>query len=279
MSEIPMTSTLMTRLLGLKSGQASGADKIVAGDKKPVSAQTVKTPSTSETTTIAVTSLNQKAQDLQKLLDGLDKSITTLQTARDSINEVVSLLEEAGGVTVRARDTLKTNAGYEGNKDKIADLEARYTDILKKLDQIVSASGTKGVNLLKGETLTTAFDDEGKSTIATQGTDLTAKGLEFRTPDFTTAFKVQDSRIDVMNAIDIAITLRHQVTSDTMLIQTRQEFSQNTIETLNAGADKIQFNDLGEEAANLLVLQVRQQISETEDPLAAESQQHLLKQF
>lgn len=280
MSEIPMTSTLMTRLLGLKSGQTTGAEKAVTGDKKTVSAQTAVTASsTSETTTIAVTSLNQKAQDLQKLLDGLDKSITTLQTARDGINEIVGLLEEAGGVTVRARDTLKTNAGYEGNKDKIADLETRYNDILKKVDQIVAASGSKGTNLLKGDTLTTSFDEDGKSTIDTQGTDLTSAGLEFRKPDFSTAFKVQDSRIDVMNAIDIAITLRHQVTSDTMLIQTRQEFSENTIETLNAGADKIQFKDLGEEAANLLVLQVRQHISQTEDPLASEAQQHLLKQF
>jgi hypothetical protein len=280
LSEIPMTSTLMTRLLGLKSGQAAtGGEKISSGDKKPVSAQTLTTPSTTETTTIAVASLTQKAQNLQKLLDNLDLSITTLQMSRDAVNDVVSILEEAGGVTVRARDTLKTPAGFEGNKDRLAELEVKFTDILKRLDLAVSKSSSKGINLLKGDTLTTAFDADGKSTIATQGSDLTSAGLEFRTPDFSSAFKVQDSRIDVMNAIDIAITLRHQVTSDMMLIQTRQEFSANTIETLNAGATKIQFHDLGEEAANLLALQVRQFISETEVPLASEAQQHLLKQF
>ena len=82
-----------------------------------------------------------------------------------------------------------------------------------------------------------------------------------------------------MNAIDIAVTLRHHVTSDIMLIQTRQEFSQNTIETLNAGASTIRLNDLGEEAANLLALQIRQQLGETAEPLASEAQQYLLKQF
>lgn len=285
MSDISMTSTLMTRLLGLKSGQATGTDKAAAtssiGDKPAVSSQTtVSTPSTTETTTIAVTSLNQKAQDLQKLLDGLEQSITTLQNSRDAINEVVALAEEAGGITVRARDTLKTAAGYEGNKDRIAELEQRYTAVLEKLDKLVASSAAKnGVNLLKGDTLVTAFDEDGKSTLETQGSDLTSKGLEFRAPDFSTAFKVQDSRIDVMNAIDIAVTLRHQVTSDMMLIQTRQDFSENTIETLNAGASKIQFGDLGEEAANLLVLQVRQQLAETDAPLASEAQQYLLKQF
>lgn len=278
--DIPST-TLTARLLGLNSAGSSStsATKNVADDKTAATAQT-KITSTTETTTIAVTSLNQKAQDLARLLDGLDKSITTLQSARDSINEVIGHIEEAGGITIRARDTLKTSAGYEGNKDRIAELEARYQSVLDKIDKTVAAASGKGVNLLKGDTLVTSFGDKNaNSALETQGYNLTAKGLEFRKPDFKTAFKVQDSRIDVMNGIDIAITLRHQVTSDMMLIQTRQEFSQNTIETLNAGADKFQLTDLGDEAANLLVLQVRQQLAQTSDPLASEAQQQLLKQF
>jgi protein subunit release factor B len=82
-----------------------------------------------------------------------------------------------------------------------------------------------------------------------------------------------------MNGIDIAVTLRHQVTSDMMLIQTRQEFSQNAMASLNAGSEKIELKDLGDEAANLLALQIRQQLSETVEPLASEAQQSLLKQF
>lgn len=283
-SQIPMTSSLMTRLLGLKSGQQStGAEKTASPaattDKVKVSAQTETAGITTETTTIAVSSLTQKAQDLQKLLDTLDKSITTLNTARDVINDIIALAEEAGGITVRARDTLKTEAGYEGNKDRLAELENRYRAVIQKIDQTVEKASVKGVNLLKGDTLRTNFDNDGKSALDTQGYDLTAKGLEFREPDFSSVFKVQDSRIDVMNAIDIAVTLRHQVTSDAMLIQTRQEFSENTIETLTSGASKVQFNDLGEEAANLLALQIRQQLSASNDPLASEAQQYLLKQF
>ena len=280
-TDIPSTTTLTSRLLGLNTAQSGGttASKTIAGDKAAAPAP-IKTMSATETTTIAVTSLNQKAQDIGKLLDGLDKSITTLQTARDSINEIIGFIEEAGGITIRARDTLKTSAGYEGNKDRLAELETRFQAVLDKLDAKIEAVSGKGVNLLKGDTLVTSFaDKKSNSDLLTQGYNLTAKGLEFRKPDFSSLFKVQDSRIDVMNGIDIAITLRHQVTSDMMLIQTRQEFSQNTIETLNAGASTIQLNDLGDEAANLLVLQVRQQLAQTEDPLASEAQQQLLKQF
>lgn len=277
-SDISLTSTLMTRILGLQTGQTSGA-KSPAGDKPAESVQTAKIQSSAEPTSIAVTSLTQKAQDIQNLLDGLERSISTLQTARDVINEVVGHIEEAGGLTVRARNTLSTPAGYEGNKERLTELEERYTSVLEKIDATVATAAVKGVNLLKGDTLTTSFDQDGNSTLATQGYNLTSKGLEFRKADFSSLFKVQDSRIDVMNAIDIAVTLRHQVTSDMMLIQTRQEFSENTIETLNAGASTIKLTDLGEEAANLLTLQVRQQLSETDEPLASEAQQFILKQF
>lgn len=280
-SEIPMTTALMTRLLGLKSGQtgSSKAASGISGEKPEAAAQPVNFPASSESTTIAVTSLNKKVQDLEKLLGGLDRSITTLSSARDSINDVIAIIEEAGGITVRARDTLKTPAGFEGNKDRLAELEKRFTSVLEKLDARINKASSNGVNLLKGDTLTTFFDEDGRSALATEGYDLTAKGLEFRTPDFSNQFNVQDSRIDAMNAIDIAVTLRHQVTSDIMLIQTRQEFSQSTIESLSSGASTIQFNDLGEEAANLLALQIRQQLGQSEEPLASEAQQYLLKQF
>jgi hypothetical protein len=268
----------MTRLLGLKTAQPGPVKSMSASAAKGTADKPVTAPA--ETTTLAMSSLHQKAHDLHKLLDTLDRSITTLTSSRDSINEVVALIEEAGGITIRARDTLKTAAGYEGNKDRLAELENRYKTVLAKIDATVAAADIRGVNLLKGHTLTTSFGDRtGGSDLVTHGYDLTSAGLEFRTPDFSSPFKVQDSRIDVMNGIDIAVTLRHQVTSDIMLIQTRQEFSQNTIETLNAGASSIRLNDLGEEAANLLALQIRQQLGETDESLASESQRHLLKQF
>jgi hypothetical protein len=269
----------MTRLLGLKTAaQPATARSISASGAKETAGKPATMPA--ETTTLAMTSLHQKAHDLHRLLDSLEKSIATLTNARDSINEVVGLIEEAGGITIRARDILKTAAGYEGNKDRLAELENRFKTVLTKIDASAAAADMHGVNLLKGGILTTSFGDRtGASDLVTHGYDLTSTGLEFRLPDFSSLFKVQDSRIDVMNSLDIAVTLRHQVTSDIMLIQTRQEFSQNTIETLNAGAGAIRLNDLGEEAANLLALQVRQQLGETDEPLASESQRSLLKQF
>lgn len=273
-NEISQTSMFMSRLASLKQGQNADKNATVKTNTSGVSAPT----SIGQTDQIVVTSLNEKVQDLQKLLDGVSKNISTLATSRDFANKAVGILEELGGITVGARDTLKTKAGYEGNKDRLADLENKYTSALEKLGQLVDSANVNNVNLLKGETLTTSFDAEGKSRFETTGLDLSPQALEFRKPDFSSLEKVQDARIDVMNAIDVGTTLRHVLSSDLMLMQTRQEFSQNTISTLNAGAD-IPVADLGDEAANLLALQIRQQLGSSDSSLASESQQHILKQF
>ncbi len=277
--EISQTSMFLSRLANLRQSQATSV-KNTSDDKSAAPAQTTQnSSSTSEPVTIVVTSLNEKVQDLQKLLDGIDKNITTLSNSRDLADKAVATMEEAGGITVRARDTLKTASGYEGNKDRISELQDRYTAALEKLAQIVDSASTDGVNLLKGDTLTTSFDQTGKSTFTTTGMDLSPETLEFRNPDFTTLEGVQNSRIDVMNAVDIGTTLRHILSSDMILMQTRQEFSQETISTLSAGAEQIPVAHLGDESANLLALQVRQQLSESDVPLASEGQQYLLKQF
>lgn len=281
MSEIPMTSVLMTRLLGLRSpqGGAVSVSSATGGDKPSATSQNGPAVLSADQTTLFVTSLNKTSQNLQTVFDALGRSLTTLQGARDAANNVIGILEEAGGITVRARDTLRTSAGYEGNKDRLAELEDRYSAVLKKLDSAVDKASAQGVNLLKADTLTTVFDTEGKSTLVTQGFDVTAKGLEMRAPKFSSLESVQDSRIDVMNAIDIATTLRNQISSDVMLLQTRQEFSENAIAAMASGSEHIQQNNLTDEAANLLALQIRQQLSETESPLASEAQSHLLRQF
>ncbi len=280
MSEISKTSMFMSRLATLKQGQVANPKAVDDGKPSPSSATNIQnTQNLSEPVTIVVSSLNEKVQDLQKLLHKVEKSISTLATSRDHVQNAVGLLEEAGGITIRARDTLKTAAGYEGNKDRLAELETRFTAVLEKLDTLVNSATTNNVNLLKGETLTTSFDEDGKSQFTTSGLDLSPEALEFRNPDFSSLASVQDARIDVMNAIDIGTTLRHIISSDLMLLQTRQEFSQSTITTLAEGADTIPLTDLGDEAANLLALQIRQQLSESDVPLAAEGQQHLLKQF
>lgn len=214
--------------------------------------------------------------DLKTLLDGFETAITVLYTSRDRVDDVIAIIEEAGGITVRARDTLKTSSGYDGNKARLEELEARYKNALLKIETAIEQSTIKGINLLKGESLFIHFDSNGKNQMETKGINLTPKALDFRAPSFTTLEKVQDSRIDVMNAIDIATSLRHVITSDLFLLQGREEFSRETMDNMVTTPITKAASD---EAANLLALQVRQQLGDSDEPLATESQREILSQF
>ena len=216
-------------------------------------------------------------EDLKTLLDGFESAISVLTISRDLVDEVIAVIEEAGGISVRARDTLKTAAGYEGNKQRLEELEIRFNGTLTKIEHIIERATVKGINLLKGESLFIHFDATGKNKSETRGINLTPKALEFRKPIFTSVERVQDSRIDVMNAIDIATTLRHVINSDLFMLQGREEFSKETMAHIITETKPSY--ELKDEAANLLALQIRQQLSEDDTALATDAARDILSQF
>src|SRR5262249_2954234 len=57
------------------------------------------------------------------------------------------------------------------------------------------------------------------------------------------------------------------------IVQNRQDFTNNMINTLRVGADGLTLADTNEEGANMLALQTRQQLSVTALSLAAQAQQ------
>ena len=67
--------------------------------------------------------------------------------------------------------------------------------------------------------------------------------------------------------------------NDLSVIQTREGFTQNMINTLSEGADKLTVADQNEEGAKLLALQTRQQLGVTSLSLASQSQQAILRLF
>jgi flagellin-like hook-associated protein FlgL len=63
------------------------------------------------------------------------------------------------------------------------------------------------------------------------------------------------------------------------IIQTRRDFTEQTINTLRAGASDLTDANLNEEGANLLALQTSQQLGVTSLSLASQSQQSVLRLF
>jgi len=151
--------------------------------------------------------------------------------------------------------------------------------ILDQLTQLVQDAHYRGYNLLDNDDLTTYFNENNSSKLVSEGDDLTADGLGIARSDFTT----EDGILSVIESVDDAITHVRSFTSslavDLNILQIRQNFTKETINTLRAGQDDLRVADQNEEGANLLALQTRQQMGVTALSLAAQSANSVLNLF
>ena len=63
------------------------------------------------------------------------------------------------------------------------------------------------------------------------------------------------------------------------IVTTRQDFTENLINVLEEGADKLTLADMNEESANMLALQTSQQLAINSLSLASQAAQSVLKLF
>ena len=63
------------------------------------------------------------------------------------------------------------------------------------------------------------------------------------------------------------------------IITSRQDFTENLINILTEGADKLALADMNEESANMLALQTRQQLAINSLSLASQAAQSIMKLF
>jgi flagellin-like hook-associated protein FlgL len=89
-----------------------------------------------------------------------------------------------------------------------------------------------------------------------------------------------DGRLEVLG--DALNTLRSHASnfgSNLSIVENRQDFTKNMINTLETGAANLTLADTNEEAANLLALQTRQQLSSTALSMASQADQAVLRLF
>lgn len=168
---------------------------------------------------------------------------------------------------------------FVGTSVDLEQFEADYNEIRSQIDGIVEDASYRGVNLLADDNLTTFFNEDRDNTLVTEGTDFTALGLGIDEGSFTTSASIQLSIDDARAALGDVRNFGQSIANDLSIIQTRRDFTEETINTLQAGADDLTVADQNEEGANLLALQTRQQLGVTSLSLAAQSQQSVLRLF
>ena len=189
-----------------------------------------------------------------------------------------------GGSTGIANNTDTGSAATTGTgvNPKRAELVTTYNDLLGQIDALAKDSGFNGVNLLNGDNLSVLFNEDGSSSLAIGGVTNTAAGLGLTTlasTAFDTNTSINSTLDDLKSSID---TLRGQSAkfgSNLSVVETRQDFTKNMINVLQTGASNLTLADTNEEAANVLALQTRQQLSSTALSLASQADQNVLRLF
>ena len=97
--------------------------------------------------------------------------------------------------------------------------------------------------------------------------------------NFQNPTQVEDAIKSIREAIEQVRDYGSKLSNDFAIIGTRQDFTHNIINTLNAGASDLTDADLNEEGANLLAAQTRLDLSTTALSLAGQSNASLLQVF
>jgi len=203
-----------------------------------------------------------------------DETTTNGMTTRFGFGVASAVTATAGGAGENALAVESIKLGSAAAD--LATYESDYNKIRDQIDSLVKDAGYRGTNLLNGDTLLTVFNEDRSTSISTKGEVLTSAGLGLNAANFANAASVDTSLTEIRGATATLRTFSSSLANDLNVIQTRQDFTKQTINTLQEGSDKLTVADPNEEGATMLALQTRQQLAVQALSLASQAQQSVL---
>jgi hypothetical protein len=210
--------------------------------------------------------------------DGGRLNIQNLST--DDLSVVGATAANAIDGSTGASST-QTIAGNSVRKNLIS----QFNNLRDQLNKLADDASFNGINLLHGDTLKLIFNEGNTSSmnIVSQnpdGINADVIGIGMASSAEFSSDTALDTRNDSLH--DALNALRSQASAfgaNLSIVQNRQDFTKSMISTLQTGADNLVLADSNEEAANLLALQTRQQLSTTALSLASQADQAVLRLF
>jgi flagellin-like hook-associated protein FlgL len=215
--------------------------------------------------------------------------ITGLSVAKNSAGSLTFTVASGDKLTLGGNVTTAGALSSAGNTASSSNGTSRnalidvYNSLLTQIDQLSSDSSFNGVNLLQsGSSLVVNFNENQSSKLNIAGVNATSAGLglqplSYGAFDTTAGVKaVQDTDDSANSKLQ---TLSTAFASSLSVVQSRQSFTTNMINTLQTGASNLTVADTNVEGANLLALQTRQQLGVSALSIANQAQQSILKLF
>lgn len=203
-----------------------------------------------------------------------------------SSTDAVSYTADSGSGSLLLNDSsLTTNSSFVGTFNVSGSVDndnlvTQFNDLLEQIDTAANDASYKGINLLNGSDLTINFNEDRTSSKTIEGVTFDATGLGFSSASGWKSTSDIQSQLDQVS--DATDTLRSQSAKfgrEGAVIQTRQDFTENMINTLQEGADELTLADMNEEGANMLALQTRQQLATSSLSMASQASQAVLSLF
>ena len=265
----------------------------------------ISSGNTTEGVTIKVTDEDGEVEEKQIMMSAQKNTIGDVRTdmatqlkADDSIADAV--VADDGTITITAEAGYKVEivggvGAFEGKisgetaKEPTAGqvnesrqkLAAQFDSILDQIDKVANDASYKGVNLLQSNDLKVVFNEDRTSDLLIEGKDASSAGLKIAASanGWKTNADVDAAITQIEDAINTLRTMSSEFGNNYSIVQSRETFTENLINVLEEGSDKLTLADMNEESANMLALQTRQQLAINSLSLASQAAQSVLKLF
>jgi len=269
MSEIVLSAGVRSNLLQLQNT----SELITSTQTKLATGKRVNSALDNANNFFTAQGLDNRASDLNNLLDAMSTGINTIQAANNGITAITKLVQSAQSLVSQAQQTSDTTVR--------ASLSSQFDAIRTQIDQLAGDAGFNGTNLLNGDNLTVTLNETATSSTTVSGVTDTSTGLAINASanSWAATADITAAGSDLTKALGTLRSQSQTLSSNLSTVQIRQDFTKAMINTLQAGSDALTLADSNEEGANLLALQTRQQLSTTALSLASQADQNVLRLF
>jgi len=215
------------------------------------------------------------ANDLSNLKDSMSTALQTIEAASNAIESIQEVVTQMQALVNSALQTSNTSSR--------ASYATQFDALRTQLDGLVSDSTFNGTNLLQSvsNSLTVYFNADNTTSLTISGVNVTSAGLGV---DAALNSWADDNAIKTAQSLlqTALSTLRTDAASfgnNNTLVQTRQDYTSNMINTLQAASDNLILADTNEEGANLQALQARSQLGIVALGISGDMAQAILRLF
>src|SRR5712671_325941 len=280
------SSTFATVVAGqLKLQDTLGPQKITVGGGATATAVGFATTTSSAVAT-AVESVDTIVSAINQNLSLTGKVKASNNAGQLQITNLsISALTVTGvGASGQVDGSTTGTASVAGNSVR-GNLVTQFNQLKDQLDKTAQDASFNGINLLSGDALKLFFNENSTSSLSIQSTN--PQGINSSTLSIGTATSTEfqsntslDTRLQALHtALTTVASQSSAFGSNLSIVQNRQDFTNNMVNTLQVGSDGLTLADTNLEGANMMALQTRQQLSITALSLASQANQAVLRLF